>query len=447
MFMTLTDVRRVLVLTFALACAAPPAGAESLLEIYRMAEQKDPAFRESRANLSAVAENVTQAKGNVFRPVIAVQGAGSRNRQDVQAAFGNTGRTVFNSRSLSIGITQPVYYYDRWMRVEQANQEVAQAEVQVAVARQDLVVRVAERYFDILAAEDNLEFAKAEENSLRRQLEQIEQRFEVGLTAITDVQEARAGYDRAAAATIVAQNQLENAIEALRETTGVYYADLAPLGEDLELVQPEPAKIDAWTELAVQQNLSVAAAVLGAEIAEQEIAVQKAGRLPTLDIVGDYGHRQTGGQFGDAIVNSGSIGMQLNVPIYSAGLISSRTRQAHHRHSEALARLEAAQRAALRQSRQAFLGIRADISSVKALEQAVLSSKTALESTQAGFEVGTRTAVDVVDAERGLFQARRDYARARYDYILDVLRLKQAAGTLSPEDVAAADGLLDDAGP
>lgn len=416
---------------------------ESLVDVYQLAETRDPAFREAQANLSAVGENVTQAKGNLFRPVIAVQGAGSRNRQDIDAPFGNTGRVSFNSRSLAIGITQPVYYYDRWMRVEQANQEVQQAEVEVAIARQDLIVRVAERYFDILAAKDNLAFAQAEETSLKRQLEQIEQRFEVGLTAITDVQEARAGYDRAAAATIVARNQLENAVEALRETTGTYHEDLAPLGAEITLAEPEPADIDAWTELAVQQNLTVTSASIGADIAEQEIQVQKAGRLPTLDIVGDYGHRRSGGQFGNNTVNSGSIGMELNVPIYTAGLVSSRTRQAHHRHNEALARLEGAQRAALRQSRQAFLGVRADIASVRALKQAVISSETALESTQAGFEVGTRTAVDVVDAERGLFQARRDYARARYDYILDVLRLKQAAGTLSPEDLIDANAMLE----
>lgn len=414
-----------------------------LLDIFAEAERSDPGYRQAHANLDAVLENVVQARGNMYRPVIGINGSGVRNRQDIEAAFGRTGRSKFDSRSLGIQMTQPVFYFDRYLRIEQANEQVAQAEVQVSIALQDLIIRVAERYFDILAAQDNLRFAEAEQRSLQEQLRQTEQRFEVGLTAITDVQEARSGFDRARANVIVAGNALENAIEALRETTGVYEDQLKVLEANLPLERPEPEDVEEWANLAQRQNLNVTAAELGSAVAEQEIRVQRAARMPTLDLVGEYGHRQSGGQFGDNTVNAGSIGMQLNIPIYAAGQIGSRTRQARYRHDEALAQLEGARRGALRQARQAYLGVLADISSVKALEQAVVSSETALESIQAGFEVGTRTAVDVVIAERTLLQSRRDLARARYDYLLDVMRLKQAAGTLSPEDLMLADERLE----
>ena len=425
------------------ATAGPETAVEDLVSVFRTAQLSDPTYLQAQANLNAVMENVVQARGNMYRPVIGIAGAGSKNRQDIEAAFGNSGRSKFKSRSLSINMTQPVFYFDRYLRIDQSDQQVVQAEVQVSSALQNLMLQVAQRYFDILGARDNLRFAEAEKRSLKEQLEQTEQRFEVGLTAITDVQEARAGYDRAAADVIVAANEVENAIEALRESTGVYYDNLEILNEKIPLEVPEPADVDQWSSLAQRQNLDVTAAQIGAEIAEQEIGIQQAGRLPTLDLVGSYGHRRSGGQFGDNTVNAGSIGMELNIPLYSAGQVSSRSRQARHRHNEALAQLDGARRAALRQARQAYLGVVADISSIRALEQAVVSSKTALESIQAGFEVGTRTAVDVVIAERTLLQSRRDLARARYTYILDVLQLKQAAGTLSPEDLALANEWLE----
>lgn len=426
------------------ATAGPETAVEDLLSVFRTAQLSDPTYLQAQANLNAVMENVVQARGNMYRPVIGIAGAGSRNRDDIEAArLGSNGRAKYNSRSLAINVTQPVFYFDRYLRIDQSDQQVVQAEVQVSSALQNLMLQVAQRYFDILGARDNLRFAEAEKRSLKEQLEQTEQRFEVGLTAITDVQEARAGYDRAAADVIVAANEVENAIEALRESTGVYYDNLEILNEEIPLEVPEPADVDQWSSLAQRQNLDVTAAQIGAEIAEQEIGIQQAGRLPTLDLVGSYGHRRSGGLFGDNTVNSGNIGMELNIPLYSAGQVSSRSRQARHRHNEALAQLDGARRAALRQARQAYLGVVADISSIRALEQAVVSSKTALESIQAGFEVGTRTAVDVVIAERTLLQSRRDLARARYTYILDVLQLKQAAGTLSPEDLALANEWLE----
>ncbi|MEQ8495164.1 MAG: TolC family outer membrane protein, partial [Gammaproteobacteria bacterium] len=316
------------------------------------------------------------------------------------------------------------------------------AQLEVVVARQDLLLRVAERYFEVLAARDSLQFARAAKQSLERQLEQARQRFEVGLIAITDVQEAQAGYDRALADEISAQNAIENAIEALREVTASYHDDLLVLGDDMPLLVPEPQDIDAWTNTAIEHNLEIAASLVATDIAREEISRQTAQHYPTLDIVGGHNFNRAGGRFGSAKVHQSEINLELNLPLYSGGRVLSQTREAEHEHRATLDRLEQSRRAVQRDTRQAYLGVITRISSVKALEQAVVSSTTALESTRAGFEVGTRTAVDVVAAERVLSEAKRDLARARYDYIIDMLRLKKAAGSLSPEDLAAANSWL-----
>jgi outer membrane protein len=328
-----------------------------------------------------------------------------------------------------------VYHYDRFMLYEQADARIRQARLQVDAARQDLVVRVAERYFNVLAAIDTTEFAKAEREALARQLDQTQQRFDVGLIAITDVQEAKAGHDLAVAQEIEAQNALDDAREALREFTGEYHERLASLNEKLPLVTPQPADANQWTDAAAKQNLQVTAADAAAEIAAKEIKVQYAGHIPTLDIVGSHGTAISGGRFGSTDTEATAIGIELNVPIYQGGVVQSRTREATHRHEEALQVLEQARRAAVRSARDGYTGVIAGISRIKALEQAVVSTQTALEATRAGYEVGTRTAVDVVTQEREYFRSKRDLARARYDYILDSLRLKQAAGTLWPQEL------------
>ena len=226
--------------------------------------------------------------------------------------------------------------------------------------------------------------------------------------------------------------------------TETYHTDLAPLGDGMPLVVPEPTDIEAWTEAAVGNNLSLGAAQLATDIAHQEIRRQNSQHMPTIDIVGGHGYNEQGGRFGGSSSTQSDIGVQLNVLLFEGGRVVSQTRQATHDHAAALERLQQTRRSIYRQSREAYLGVVAQISSVKALKQAVISSETALESTRAGFEVGTRTAIDVVAAERGLSEAKRNYARARYDYILETLRLKQAAGSLQPEDIAIANSWLDD---
>lgn len=436
----LTAAGVVLMSSFTTPCFA----ASDLLAALEAAQANDPTYRESEAAALSVAEGVPQATADLWLPTLSFTAGATRIRQDLTSAFafGANGNLAYTAKEYRINLSQPIYHYDRFIALKQADKRLQQAQLEVLVARQDLMVRVAERYFEVLAAEDTLEFARAEKDSLKSQLDQAQQRFEVGLIAITDVQEAQAGHDRALASEISAQNAVENAREALREVTESYSAQLVALGDKMPLTVPEPLDIESWTQTALQSNLNLKAAEIGAEIAHDEIRRQYAQHLPTVDIVGGHGYNQQDGRFGASEVTQGDIGVQLNVPLFEGGRTVSRTRQSEHDHRVALEQLEQARRAAHRQAREAYLGVVTRISSVNALRQAVTSSRTALESTQAGFEVGTRTAVDIVDAERSLFQAKRDYARARYDYILDTLRLKRAAGSLAPEDLAVANSWL-----
>ena len=438
-------------LTLIIACVTTCAptvciAGSDLMSILEAAEQMDPEYREAQSAALAVAEGVPQARADLWLPTLSFSAGTSRLRQDIETAsgFGTGGQISFTTQNFRINLSQPIYHHDRFIALKQADHRVRQAQLEVLFARQELMIRVAERYFEVLAAQDNLAFANAEKESLMSQLEQAQQRFDVGLIAITDVQEAQAGHDRALASEISARNEVENANEALREVTETYYDDLSSLGESMPLVVPEPEDIEAWTDNALNNNLELSAAVVASNIAQKEIRRQHTQHFPTLDVTGSHGWNEQGGRFGSTSVTQGDIGIEFNMPIFEGGRTMSSTREAQHDHQAAVERLEQTKRAVYRQTREAFLGVISEISSVKALRQAVVSSQTALESTQAGFEVGTRTAIDVVAAERGLSEAKRDYARARYDYILETLRLKQAAGSLQPDDIAIANSWLAD---
>lgn len=407
-----------------------------LMEVYNLAERSDPQFQQVAANKRAVLEGRPQAYSQLM-PSVNLTANTFKNDQETRVSGTNIpgGDFEFNSHGYNLNIRQPLFRWDRFLNIKQANSSIREADAQLAAAQQDLMVRVAEAYFNVLAARDSLDFARAEKRSLSRQLDQTKQRFEVGLTAITDVQEARAGYDRAVAAEIAAENEIDNAREALREIAGQYFNNLEPLSDEMPLVKPEPADIEVWTNIAVQENLEVIAARSTVERSRQEVDVQQAGHLPTVDLVTRHGFDSTGGRFGNTTNTTTSIGLELNVPIFEGGFVSSRTREARHRVDEQLERLEQARRQAHRLTRQAYHGVISGISQIKALDQAVLSSETALQATEAGYQVGTRTAVDVVTSERTTFEARRNYARARYNYIVDTLRLKRASGLLSQEDL------------
>jgi outer membrane protein len=360
------------------------------------------------------------------------------------AATGRLGTNKFNSKQFNLNLTQPVYRKDLWIQLAQADSRIKQADADYAFALQDLMLRASQRYFDVLAAGDSLSFARAALEAFEQQLRQSQQRFEVGLIAITDVEEAQAGFDLARAEVITAENALDVAREALREISGVYHQDLAGLSTRMPLVSPDPNDIDAWTEIALQQNLRLAASLYAAEVARDEIRRVEAGHLPVLDIVGTHQRDDTGSAAARSTsrTEQTTLGLQLNLPIYQGGFTVSRTRESRHLYQQSLDDVERQRRAAHRQTRDAYLGVISGISRVQALTQAVKSTESARAAIEAGFQVGTRTSVDVLDAEQNLFRAKRDLAVARYNYIIDTLTLKQAAGTLSEEDVRLVNAWL-----
>ena len=408
-----------------LVAASAAAPAEDLIEVFELALTSDPEFLASGADHRAVQEARPQALAEL-RP---------RVRATLDTRWNERQRSGdYRSESLTLNIEHPVYRRDRRIAVDQADSRIARTDALHAAARQDLVVRVAERYFGVLEAEDELGFAQATLEAFEQQLAQSRQRFEVGLIAITDVEEAKAGFDLSRAQLIAAQNALDIAREALRETTGAYQERLAPLRET-HLVMPEPADIDQWTAIALERNLRLLAARHDTETARREIERIQAGHSPTLDAVGSFGlnDSESGGPLRET--TRADVGLRLSLPLYSGGSILSRTRESRHRYQHSLEVLERERRRAQRETRGAYLGVDSGISRVQALEQAVRSSLTAAEAIEAGFQVGTRTSVDVLDAQRDLFRARRDLSEARYRYVLDVLRLKRAAGVLSEEDL------------
>lgn len=445
----------------ALLCALCFAGsevrAENLLDVYQLALKNDPLIREADANRLATREARPQALSALL-PQLNLNGSRSDRDADGTTAFfdftAGAQRSIpqqsqSDSNSFSLQLTQTVFRWDQWVGLQQAQKIVAQAETEYQAAGQDLVLRVAQRYFDVLAAQDRLESEQASRESIARQLEQAEKRFEVGLIAITDVQEAQAAYDQAVASDIAARRSLATARENLREITGAYIEKLDRPVAEMELVPPAPEDPDQWVREAMDQNLALVASRLGADIARDEIRSRRAGHLPMLDLVAsrnefDQSSTQinpdplTGqplSSTSDVDQTTDTISLQLSVPLFSGGFTSSRVREAVYRHRAAKEQVERIARETEREARDAYLGVISEISRVKALKQALASSQTALQATEAGFEVGTRTTVDVLDSRRSLLNARTNYLRARYDYILNVLRLKLATGTLNTEDI------------
>ena len=407
-----------------LLVATSQAVAENLVEVFESALESDPEFLAAGADNRAAQEIRPQARAGLL-PEASLSLTTQWNERQ---RYPDT-----RSDNVTLNVEQPIWRQDRHIAVYQADSRIARADALYAAARQDLMVRVAERYFGVLEAEDEIGFARATLEAFEQQLAQSRQRFEVGLIPITDVEEAKAGFDLSKAQLIAAENALDIAREALRETTGAYQEMLAPLTE-MPLVTPKPEDIDEWTEIALDRNPRLLAARHDTETARREIRRIQAGHSPVLDAVGSIGLNDSGSS-PTGETRRTNVGLRLSFPLYRGGSILSRTRESRHRYQRTLDVLERERRRAQRETRGAYLGVESGISRVRALEQAVRSSQAAAEAIEAGFQVGTRTSVDVLDAQRDLFRARRDLSEARYGYVLDVLRLKRAAGTLSEDDL------------
>jgi outer membrane protein len=442
-------------LPWLLIAVAPPASAVDLVGIYELAVTNDPQLQAAAFRRDASGESVVQARSALL-PNLGGSGSLTQGSQETSVSgFGQISDTDIDTESYSLDLRQTIYDHADYKRLELARGQVSQAEAAYQAAYQDFLVRVAGRYFDVLTAIDGVTFAEAEELALQRQFEQAEQRFEVGLTAVTDVHEARASYDNARARAIVARNRLEDAMQALHELTGRYFDELDPLQEVLPLRTPDPANAEEWVSIALQNNPAVVSALRAVEIADANARLQRSGHYPTLDftaslneftnnefIARDPATQLPLGTF--PLTNeTTSYSLRLSVPIYQGGFVSSATRQARFELSAAQQDLEAQQRATLRATQNAYRAVMAGIQQVEAFGQALISAESALEATQAGFEVGTRTIVDVLIAEQRYFQAQRDNSTARHTYIVDHLRLKAAAGVLSEDDLQAVNQILD----
>lgn len=428
-------------LTVACACllAASAARAEDLLQIHALAVQHDPQWRGAQAALAAGREAGPQGLAQIL-PTASLSASTTRN--DLENRVTAASQT-YTSKGYTLSVSQPVFRADNFARYRQADSQVAQAEAQGAAAEQDMLLRVAQRYFDELAAADALDVARAERTAIERQLEQAKKRFEVGLIAITDVHEAQAGYDLSQARAIAAENALDVARAALSEVTGQTHGVLKPLKEDIPLITPEPRDLKAWVDKALAGNLSLIAAQHGADVARENISRARSGHLPTLDLTGSMADSEsTGGNFGRSDSLTKSVGLQFALPLFAGGATASAVRQAEALWDQAKEAQEQARRAAERAAKSGYLSVQADISRVTALKQALVSADSALKATEAGFEVGTRTIVDVLTAQQNLYRARGDYLKARYDYLLNTLRLKLAAGTLATADLQAINGWL-----
>ncbi|MGH8136269.1 MAG: TolC family outer membrane protein, partial [Steroidobacteraceae bacterium] len=352
--------------------------------------------------------------------------------------------------SWDVTLRQSLFRWQNWAALKRADAESAQAEADYHAAQQDLILRTSEAYFNVLAAQDTLEAAEAAHNAIERQLEQSNKRFEVGLIAVTDVQEAKAAFDSATAALIQGKRNLATAQEQLRELTGSTFEELSRPGPDMPLAGPNPANAEDWVKIAMDQNARLTSSRLAADITRQDVSSERGGHFPSLDLVAS---RSSVDIQSDLVTNGVSnhndsdamdttISLQLTVPIYSGGATSSRVRQAQYRNQAARERLERTARETERETRDAYLGVSSEVARVQSLRQAVESTKTALQATEAGYEVGTRTSVDVLEARRRLFESQTNYARSRYDYLLNVLRLQLAAGTLDDQGIADINSIL-----
>lgn len=418
--------------------------AEDLIQIYDLAVESDPALRAAEQSLFATREVKPQARA-LLLPNIGVNAAADYQNQRLRgnSIGGGFDRSdTFSTQGVTAVLNQSVYNRANWITLEQTDNVIAQAEAQYRDTQIELMVRTTEAYFQVLRAADAVTVQESLVRANERQLEQSKQRFEVGLVAITDVNESQAAYDQSRANLINAQTLLDNAWEALRVIVGPINVPLARLGDKLPLAPPEPNDIDVWADTAMRNNFGIIAAAEAASAAKKTIEIERSGHYPTLDLQAGYDVARSGAEF-NTDSDTGFIGLQLSVPIFQGGAVTSRTRQAGYNFRAAQDRLDQTRRQVTNQVKDAFRGISSSIEDVKARQAAIVSARSALESTEAGLEVGTRTQVDVLNSQRNLFQAEFDYLTARYAYIINGVKLHQATSTLTRDVLAKGNSWLD----
>ena len=427
-------------------CAISAARAEGMLEVYRLAVQQDPRLAAARFDHEASQKSTRGALAGLL-PTVIVDGERTNERQNIlssQNAVIGAGSSRFPIRQWALTITQPIFKLAAWERLGQAEAAEKQSLAQRIAAEQALMLRVATAYLGVLAAQDNLSFASAERTSIGQQLQLAKERVARGLATIVNLHDAQARFAQTEAQEIDAKNTLDDAQQAMREIIGKVPNSFAPVREEIPIAKPDPQDVAQWIDTALKQNPGLEAKRYAAEVAQQEMRKQRAGYAPTLNLVGTHINRNQGGTLfgGGSNVDTSDLSLKLNVPIYEGGLTTAVTEEAALRHSKSLQEVEAEQRAVDRQTRAAYLGVVGAVSRVQALQQGVVSQQSSLKVKQESYRSGLMTLLAVLDAERDLYFVRRDYAKARYDYLLNRLRLKQSTGTLADADLEAIDRLL-----
>jgi outer membrane protein len=428
-------------LAAALLCFAASAGAEDLLQIYREAQKQDPAIAAARSQWEATQERVPQARATLL-PAVSAQGTANANYYDAQ--INSNPKSNFSQNyglgNLTFSASQPLYRPQNVVALDQAREQVTQSDFTLGIAQQDLIIRTAVAYFDVLLAEYNVELAEQQKIAVAEQLAQAKRNFEVGTATITDTNEAQAKYDSIVATEIQARNDLDRRRTALVAIIGKMPRSLKRIGRGFDPPLPDPNNVDYWVDRALKENLSVRFAQSNYEIASLEVDRARAGHLPTVDAVASAGVSAFSGStnldFGGN-TRVGLFGVVLNVPIYTGGFVNSRVRETISLQDKSRADLEAAKRFAVSNAQDGFSGVNSAAAAVKAFEQAVASAEVALQSNILGQEVGIRTNLDVLNVQQNVYSTRRDLANAYFQYLIAVLRLKSAIGDLTEIDLEA----------
>ncbi|MFM2480387.1 outer membrane channel protein TolC [Celerinatantimonas sp. YJH-8] len=424
--------------------------ADDLIQIYQLAQQKDPVILQYKAQRDAAFEHINQSRASLLPHIDLTAGynyaTGNHSADNSTNHYDSYLR--YNQASAGVSLTQSIFSKANWVNLTITEKSATQQDALYKYQQQNLMVRVSTAYFNVLRAIDDLSYVRANKAAVKRQLDQTKQRFDVGLTPITDVHEAQAEYDRTIAEEITAENTLDNSYEALRQIIGISPRDLKLL--DTTRFDPTPVKQGTkfWMDTATDKNLQLNAQRIAKEVANEEIGLAKSGHLPTLSLSAGLQTQDT--HFRDYTppsyqqghYDTGSIGLNFALPLYQGGETVSQVREARFNYVQASQSLEETYRTVQTNLNSSYNNVHSNISSIKAYEQAVVSSQSALEATEAGFTVGTRTIVDVQDATRNLYQAKEQLAGARYDYIINMLTLKQLAGTLTMADLNGINDVL-----
>jgi outer membrane protein len=421
------------------SATAASSAPETIFQIFHLAVENDPTLSAASSIFNASKENTRYARGGLH-PDIELVGELGRTREDVETdGVGTSGLTYFDHNKVLLRLEQPLYRKDIFTEIDIADAESQAAASEYKLAKQNLIMRLTEAYFDVLFAVDNKTFAQAEEQAIGKQLQNIKRRYKVGKSTITDLQEARASHDLAVAQVIIAQDDYEDSLEGLTQLTGLQHTNIAGLSPDFVPGKLEPANLAYWVKLAEDNNKKLQADRHTIQALKYEIDNRNSGHYPKLDLVAKYRLEESGGRFGNSETDDRSIMLRLDVPLYKGGQVSSKTRTASINLNEAKDRLRRTHRSVMRETRKSFRSVMSSLKRISALKKAVASAETALAMITKGYKVGTRTNVDVLDAQREVYKVHRDYSADKYKYTINYILLKNLTGTLSQNDLAFID--------